>query len=225
MTEHRWDKRVENDAEFEASDDDEMARNNGATRISDNKRPFTDFGKGDMEIDSGDVSPAPGTNGTAVEEPVVEETHDINDDTIEDISAQEQHEKEQSEKESEKPEETPKEPEKSNIDGDGDVGMEDSAPAEDTTTIKKEEVEPEAAPEAAPTEKPVDNESATKDPTPEVAAKDPTPESKPAEDTSEKPTENFEEKPKDEQPADAMDVDTEKDKPEETNEKSKSPEH
>lgn len=225
MTEHRWDKRVENDAEFEASDDDEMARNNGATRISDNKRPFTDFGKGDMEIDSGDVSPAPGTNGTAVEEPVVEETHDINDDTIEDISAQEQHEKEQSEKESEKPEETPKEPEKSNIDGDGDVGMEDSAPAEDTTTIKKEEVEPEAASEAAPTEKPVDNQPATKDPTPEVAAKDPTPESKPADDASEKPTENFEEKPKDEQPADAMDVDTEKDKPEETNEKSKSPEH
>ncbi|KAF7553794.1 hypothetical protein G7Z17_g3391 [Cylindrodendrum hubeiense] len=225
MTEHRWDKRIENDAEFEASDDDEMARAHGATRISDNKRAFADFGKGDMEVDSGDASPVPGTNGTTAEEPAVEETHDINDDTIEDISAQEQHEKEQSEKESEKPEETLKEPETGNVDGDGDVGMEDSAPAEDTTTIKKEELEPEAAPEATPAEKPTEDEPAAKDPTPEAAAKEPTPESKPTEETLEKPTEASEEKPKDEQPADAMDVDSEKDKPEETKEKSKSPEH
>ncbi|KAH7155642.1 hypothetical protein B0J13DRAFT_546038 [Dactylonectria estremocensis] len=225
MTEHRWDKRVVNDAEFEASDDDEMARNNGATRINDNKRAFADFGKEDMEVDSGNVSPTPGANGTAADEQIAEEAHDVNDDTIEDISAHEQHEKEQPEKESEKPEEANKESEKSNVDGDGDIGMEDSTAVEDTTTIKTEEVESEAAPEAIPAEKPAEDEPAAKAPTPEAAAQEPTPESKPVEEVEEKPAEAPEEKPKDEQPADAMDVDTEKDKAEETKEKSKSPEH
>ncbi|KPM36470.1 Histone deacetylase RPD3 [Neonectria ditissima] len=241
MTEHRWDKHVVNDAEFEASDDDEMARNHGATRRTDNKRPFADFRKEDMEVDSNDVSPVPDTNGAAAEEPVGEETHDINDDTIEDISAQEQHEKEQSEKEqsekeqsekahsekesekeAEKTDDAPLEAEKNKVDDDGDIGMEDSAPAEAAPTIKTEEVEPETAPEATPAETPAHEKSVSKDATPE-AVKEPASESKPAESASEH-TEVSKEKPKDEQPADAMDVDTEKDKGEETKAKSKSPE-
>ncbi|UZP33134.1 hypothetical protein NXS19_000950 [Fusarium pseudograminearum] len=55
MTEHRWDKHVEHDNEFEASDDDEMARVNGATRQNGNKRSFTDYRKGEMDVDNPDA--------------------------------------------------------------------------------------------------------------------------------------------------------------------------
>jgi histone deacetylase 1/2 len=227
MTEHQWDKHIEHGAEFEPSDDDDdMARKHGATRPKDKKRTFTDFRKGEMEVDSGNGSPAPDTNDASAEGPTPEETHDINDDTIEDISAQEPTEKEQPEdKEVEKTVETPKETEKTGVDVDGDVGMTDSAPAEETTTIKKEDVEPEAAPEKAPTETPAEEEPAVKETTPQVAAKEPTPESKSPKDAPEKPTEVLEEKAKEAEPVDAMDVDTEKDKPEEAKKKSKSPEH
>ncbi|PTD13507.1 Histone deacetylase RPD3 [Fusarium culmorum] len=218
MTEHRWDKHVEHDNEFEASDDDEMARVNGATRQNGNKRSFTDYRKGEMDVDNPDaplLKPP-----MAAEEHTGEDGYDVNDDTIDDISAPDQPEKDQPEKATETPTENAKEPELSKVDGDGDVGMEDSAVEE--TTIKKEDVEPEA-PEAptepsAPTEK-----SAQDEPTVEAAATDaattePIPEPTPAE----KPAESTE-KAQSEQPADAMDVDTEKDKPEQPKEKSKSP--
>ncbi|KAI5467483.1 hypothetical protein BGZ63DRAFT_345514 [Mariannaea sp. PMI_226] len=225
MTQRRWEKRVEHEAEFDPSDDDEMARNNGATRPKEKKRTFTDFRKSEMEVDSGDTSPAPATNGTSAEEPT-EDVHDINDDTIEDISAQESVEKEQQQpevKEAAKPEESPKEAEKPKVDGDGDVGMADSTTADDTTTIKEEEVEPEAAPEKPPAEKPAEVEApAVKEASPEAPAKEPTPESKVSKDDAEKPSETTEEKPKESEP-DAMEVDVEKDKPEETKEKTKSP--
>ncbi|KAI8719530.1 Histone deacetylase [Fusarium sp. LHS14.1] len=224
MTEHRWDKQVEHEGEFEPSeDDDEIARAHGATRQNGNKRTFTDYRKGEMEVDSGNVTPK-ASNGASVEEPAGDETHDINDDTIEDMSAHEQPEKDQPEKEAEKPEETAKEPEKAGVDNDGDVGMTDSAPAEDTTTIKKEDVEPETAAEpAAPAEKPTQEESTTKD-APEAAKE--TSESKPTEKVAEKPAEAAEQKDKAEPAGDAMDVDNEKEKskePEAPKEKSKSP--
>ncbi|EEU48845.1 uncharacterized protein NECHADRAFT_31703 [Fusarium vanettenii 77-13-4] len=225
MTEHRWDKQVEHEGEFEPSeDDDEIARAHGATRQNSNKRTFTDYRKGEMEVDSGNVTPkAP--NGASVEEPAGDETHDINDDTIEDMSAHEQPEKDQPEKEAEKPEETAKETEKTSVDNDGDVGMTDSAPAEDTTTIKKEDVEPETTAEpAAPAEKPTQEESTTKE-APE-ATKETTSEPKPTEEAAEKPAEATEQKDKAEPAGDAMDVDNEKEKPKEPEapkEKSKSP--
>lgn len=225
MTEHRWDKQVEHEGEFEPSeDDDEIARAHGATRQNGNKRTFTDYRKGEMEVDSGNVTPkAP--NGASVEEPAGDETHDINDDTIEDMSAHEQPEKDQPEKEAEKPEETAKETEKTSVDNDGDVGMTDSAPAEDTTTIKKEDVEPETTAEpAAPAEKPTQEESTTKE-APE-ATKETTSEPKPTEEAAEKPAEATEQKDKAEPAGDAMDVDNEKEKPKEPEapkEKSKSP--
>ncbi|KAL2675379.1 histone deacetylase [[Neocosmospora] mangrovei] len=224
MTEHRWDKQVEHEGEFEPSeDDDEIARAHGATRQNGNKRTFTDYRKGEMEVDSGNVTPkAP--NGASAEEPAGDETHDINDDTIEDMSAHEQPEKDQPEKEAEKPEETAKEPEKTSVDNDGDVGMTDSAPAEDTTTIKKEDVEPETAAEpAAPAEKPTQEESTTKE-APEATKE--TSEPKPTEEVAEKPAEAAEQKDKAEPAGDAMDVDNEKEKskePEAPKEKSKSP--
>ncbi|KAH7273483.1 histone deacetylase [Fusarium solani] len=225
MTEHRWDKRVEHEGEFEPSeDDDEMARAHGATRQNGNKRTFTDYRKGEMEVDSGNATPkAP--NGASAEEPAGDDAHDVNDDTIEDMSAHEQPEKDQPEKEAEKPEETAKETEKTSVDNDGDVGMTDSAPAEETTTIKKEDVEPEATAEpAAPAEKPTQEESTTKE-VPE-ATKETTSEPKPTEEATEKPAEATEQKDKAEPAGDAMDVDNEKEKPKEPEapkEKSKSP--
>ncbi|KAF5023123.1 hypothetical protein F66182_4818 [Fusarium sp. NRRL 66182] len=225
MTEHRWDKHVENDAEFEASDDDEMARAHGATRRNDNKRSFTDYRKGEMDVDDGDAPPTKATNGAraddAVEEPAGEDAHDINDDTIDDISAHDQPEKDQPEKEAEKPDEPAKEPEVANVDGDGDVGMEDTTNA-DETTIKKEEVEPEAPAEpSVPAETPAQEEASVQE-APETTAKEASSEPKPVEETAEK-TAAEPETAKSEQPDDAMDVDTEKDKPEPPREKTKSP--
>ncbi|KAF9776701.1 histone deacetylase [Fusarium sp. DS 682] len=224
MTEHRWDKHVEHDNEFEASDDDEMAQAHGATRQNGNKRTFTDYRKGEMEIDNADAPPAKVTNGASADEPtkeqVAEDAHDVNDDTIDDISPPGQAEKEAPTKESEKLEETAKEPEVSKVDGDGDIGMEDSTAPEETT-IKKEEIEPEVSTEpSAPTEKAKDEPTAQE--TADAATKESTSEPKPTEETSEKPTAAPEEA-QSEQPDDAMDVDTEKDKPAPPAEKSKSP--
>ncbi|RKL00567.1 Histone deacetylase RPD3 [Fusarium oxysporum] len=225
MTEHRWDKHVEHDNEFEASDDDEMAQAHGSTRQNGNKRTFTDYRKGEMEIDNADAPPAKVTNGASADEPAEEQAgedaHDVNDDTIDDISAPAPGEKEAPPKESEKPDEAAKEPEASKVDGDGDVGMEDSAAPEETT-IKKEEVEPEAPAEpSAPTEKASKDEPAAQEAT-DSATKEPTTEPKTIEETSDKPA-AAPEKAQSEQPDDAMDVDTEKDKPELPIEKSKSP--
>ncbi|KAM0441082.1 hypothetical protein ACHAPT_000387 [Fusarium lateritium] len=226
MTEHRWDKRVEHEGEFEPpSDDDEMARAHGATRQNGNKRTFTDYRKGEMEVDSGNATPK-ATNGASAEEPAGDDAHDINDDTIEDISAHEQPEKDQPEKEVEKPEKVTKDTEKTNVDDDGDVGMTDTAPAEETTTIKKEDVEPEATAEpAVAAEKPAQEESTTKE-APEATAKEATSEPKPTGEETEKPTEAPEQKDKTEPAGDAMGVDNEKEKPKEAEapkEKSKSP--
>ncbi|CAG7561342.1 unnamed protein product [Fusarium equiseti] len=224
MTEHRWDKHVEHDNEFEASDDDEMARANGATRQNGNKRSFNDYRKGEMDVDTADAPPAKAPNGASNDGPAEEHTgedgHDVNDDTIDDISAPDQPEKDQPEKTTEKPTENADETKSTNVDGDGDVGMEDSTATE--TPIKKEDVEPEAPAEPpAPTEKPTQDEPAV-EAVSETANKETASEPTPAEMVEEKPAEETKEA-QSEQPADAMDVDTEKDKPEQPKEKSKSP--
>ncbi|KAJ4016445.1 histone deacetylase [Fusarium irregulare] len=224
MTEHRWDKHVEHDNEFEASDDDEMARANGATRQNGNKRSFNDYRKGEMDVDTADAPPAKAPNGASndgpSEEHTGEEGHDVNDDTIDDISAPDQPEKDQAEKTTENPAENEKETKSTNVDGDGDVGMEDSTVTE--TPIKKEDVEPEAPTEPpAPTEKPAQDEPAV-EVVSETANKETASEPTPAEKVEDKPAEGTKEA-QSEQPADAMDVDTEKDKPEQPKEKSKSP--
>jgi histone deacetylase 1/2 len=103
MSERQWDKHVENGAEFDASDDEDMAAENGKTRSKGNKRTFTDFRTGEPEEKSERPSPVPAaaaaatatatatataaTNGDASEAPAAEDAHDINDDTIEDFAA------------------------------------------------------------------------------------------------------------------------------------------
>jgi histone deacetylase 1/2 len=222
MTEHRWDKHIEDGAEFEASDDEDMSRANGATRQNGNKRAFNDHRKGSMDVDSGNASPAVGpngTNGAAHDETPADEAPDANDDTIEDITVAEEAEKDAAKAttESNQPEKDDK------VDGDGDVGMADSAPPEETPkVIKTEEGEPEAVPEPTSEAKPVDNKPAADDAVPAPEAEDKT-ESKSDEATAaEKPAESTEDKAKDQpkvdEAADAMEVDNDKEKPAEEKE-------
>ncbi|KAM3560833.1 hypothetical protein MY1884_002702 [Beauveria asiatica] len=208
MTEHRWDKRIENGAEFEPSDDDELARANGATRQSSNKRTFTDFSKGGEEEAIGNFEEA--INGKSADAHA-EDNHDTNDDTIEEIVATEQ--------DKERVEETTEETaDKETTDGDGDVGMTDSVPVEEEAKIKEEEPETQNAPAPAAAA------AATRDA--EKSADDPASqdnETRPLKD-QEKPTgeesksEKVEIKDKDEQPADAMDIDGDKEKEADTKE-------
>lgn len=223
MTEHRWDKHVEDDAEFEASDDEDMSRANGATRLGSNKRTLADYRKADMDVDSGNASPANGTNGTngAHVEPTVEDAPDANDDTIEDITVADEASKDTAQEARE-----PSQPEKddSKVDGDGDVGMTDSAAAEEpTATIKTEEVEPETVPESTSDDKPTD-EAAVAEAPPAPTVEEAVPEPKAADETatSEKAAEGADEpekaQPKTEEAADAMEVDNDKEKPAEEKE-------
>ncbi|KAG5991463.1 histone deacetylase [Claviceps pusilla] len=144
MTEHRWDKHVENGAEFEPSDDDEMASANGATRSSNNNRALTDFHNAEATENGGSKSPKTkqSDNNSGPDEG---EGHDVNDDTIEDVNVvQEPAAPVLPEEDKEKPE-----PQKQTVDADGDVGMTDSAIAVEEAAIKEEETEPEPAPEPA----------------------------------------------------------------------------
>ncbi|KYK57456.1 histone deacetylase RpdA/Rpd3 [Drechmeria coniospora] len=225
MTEHRWDKNVENGAEFEPSDDDEMAAANGATRPTANKRTFTDFHKeADTDIDSGEVTPKIRKSEESTKEQE-DDSHDINDDTIEDVAATDEAEKEaeketekevekevekEAEKEPAKAEEA-KEAENPKVDDDGDVGMTDSAPAEEAT-IKEEEIEPEPTPEAKA-------EPATKETTEEEPAKVEKPAEVESAETAEatRPEESepqqsieTEAKANDPPPTDAMEIDEDK---------------
>jgi histone deacetylase 1/2 len=220
MTEHRWDKHVEHSAEFEASDDDEMARANGATRQSSTKRTFTDY-KADGEDESGRTSPHTRTNEAEADTATAEDVHDANDDTIEDVTATEQS------KEVPGKDETSKEAEPEKVDGDGDAEMADPAPAEEDveTPIKKEDGEPEAAPEsdtAVPAAAAIEATDETVKPSEaeeapaktEATEEDP----KPAEEATEEKTEPSETKDKEAPAADAMEVDGDKDKEAETKE-------
>ncbi|KAM3506883.1 hypothetical protein MY11210_007370 [Beauveria gryllotalpidicola] len=212
MTEHRWDKRIENGAEFEPSDDDELARANGATRQSSNKRTFTDFSKGGEEEATGDSDEA--INGKSAEANA-EDNHDTNDDTIEEIVATEQ--------DKERVEETIEETtDKQTTDGDGDVGMTDSAPVEEEAKIKEEEPEMQNAPTpAAAVAATGDAEKSADDPaSQDNEARAPKDQEKAIGEESK--SEKVEIKDKEEQPADAMDVDGDKEKEADTKEVSAS---
>lgn len=204
VSERQFDKHVTNNAEFEPSDDDDLARANGVAGQNGNKREFNDYQDNGAE-EATEKRPRT-TNGS--EAGGDEAAHDPNDDTIEDVGA--------AEKEVEPKKDGDTEPAKEGADNDGDVGMADTdtAPAEDTTTIKMEDGEPDsAAPEASSTsdkeaeDKPAEEAAAaaTTD-APDDASKET--EDKPAEAPAE-----AEEKSKESDGPEAMDVDTEKDEP------------
>ncbi|KJZ77013.1 hypothetical protein HIM_03334 [Hirsutella minnesotensis 3608] len=205
MTEHRWDKRVENGAEYDVSDDEDMSRANGATRRKSTKRSFTDFRKGENGGDSHHaLSREPKSNDKAKEQ-VELESHDVNDDTIEDLSATQDNEKESAK------DEEPQQPSKQQVDEDGDVGMAESGPVEEAP-IKKEEIEPEAASEPKVANKPTaeeriepDHAKASEDASTATEAKDTEAGEQKAEETSSA-------KVTDDQPTEAMEVDEDQDK-------------
>jgi histone deacetylase 1/2 len=208
MTEHRWDKRIEHDAELEPSDDEDMSKANGATRRSGNKRAFTDHKKSEMDVDSTNASPKNGNEAEASADTAVD-AHDPNDDTIDDPTVAEP------DKETE-PAEKDKESEKAKVDGDGDVGMDEPEAVEDATKIKQEETEPEAAPAPVSEDKPANAASA------EPASTEDKPTEKDAgaeKPQAAQPEEKDAEAAKADDAGDAMDVDAEKDKPEAKEEK------
>ena len=164
MTEHRWDKNIENGAEFDVSDDDEMAAANGATRQNGNKRSFNDFRNEDTaeETDS-KASPKRSADDGKDADAADVTAHDVNDDTIEDVAATEEHEAAASK------EADSGDAKKQRVDADGDVGMDDSTPAlekvikmedgENDTAVQEAAKEPEKATEdaAAKEEEPKDD--------------------------------------------------------------------
>ena len=165
VSQRQWEKRVERQDEFEESDDEDIARANGVYKTNGRMRLETNYGvasKEDdtMDVDSGVATPA---------EPAAVAAPADNDDTmIDEAQADTTEVAEQTEPLVEQPaaqtskDEHP-EVEKSKVDDDGDVNMDDAAPAtsEERPTeapIKKEEAE---APES---------ELAKKSPVPAVAA-------------------------------------------------------
>lgn len=136
MTEHRWDKHIQNDAELDPSDDEEMATTNGATRKGSAKRTFTDFSESKKTRNS-DASALAATNGAKSSKESGRDLADIdlNDDTIEDITVAGAIEKEQDTGERKQHVgSTSKE-------DDDDVGMADTTVVEETSAIKEEEGE------------------------------------------------------------------------------------
>ncbi|KAK0391914.1 hypothetical protein NLU13_1412 [Sarocladium strictum] len=204
MTQHRWDKRIEHDAEIDPSDDEDMSKANGATRRSGNKRTFTDYKKGEMEVDSTNASPKNGNHDDAPAEAAAD-AHDPNDDTIDDPTVGDAEKEVES---GDKGNVTAKD----KVDGDGDVGMEEPAAAEDAPKIKQEEPEPDSAP--APAD---DKKTAEAAPVDTVTTEDKSAEkSGDAEKTVDnKPQEKESEATKEDNAGDAMDVDAEKDKSDE----------
>lgn len=200
ITPRLWDKSIENPAEYEPSDDENLAARNGVTgQNGSTNRIFDDHG--DKEADK----PSDPANGATKEDEdtAVVDAPDPNDDTIEDIQAQEP-----AESTSAPADDATKEASKA-ADTDGDVDMADSGNADDTP-IKKEDAEAEAAP--ATSEKGDEAKAA------EEASSD-----KPAEATTveEKSTEpsNADEPVKEAETSDAMDVDTDKKPDEKTDDK------
>lgn len=223
MSERQWDAHVENGAEFEPSDDDDLSRANGATRPVGNKRSFNDYRKGDTDIESGNASPAVGANGTSGsthEDAAADEAPDANDDTIEDITVTEEAEKSAA-KETTEAEQPAKDD--ALVDKDGDVGMADSAAPEETVAvIKQEEGESETIPESTSADKPTEGKPA--DDAPMATPTETQSDSKPVQEATadklatETSVEPVQDQPKPDESADAMEVDDDKPKPAESKE-------
>ncbi|KKA30586.1 hypothetical protein TD95_001092 [Thielaviopsis punctulata] len=170
MTQREWEKKVANEAEFEPdSDDEEMAHSIGGRRPNGSKRPFNDFRNDDMDVDSGNATPANGVDTEKpTKKPLTEPINAGNEDVDMDSGAPEGTTKDKETKES-TPVEELSEKEKTleevtqkvketeevkasealAVDADGDVGMTDN---EAVPVIKKEEedAEPTVATEPAP---------------------------------------------------------------------------
>lgn len=152
ITQHRLDKRIQNDAEFEPSDDEEMGGSNGPPRGKGSKRTLTDHRKGESDGE-GNKSSATGGHGDKTKVTSGDEARDAHDDTMEDIEAVEQEDKKVAEGQEVAEEgKATKEVEGGKLDRDGDVGMTESARAEDGPSIKQEDVDADDTPPSAKAE-------------------------------------------------------------------------
>ncbi|KAL1898021.1 histone deacetylase [Ceratocystis pirilliformis] len=134
MTQREWEKKVANEAELEPdSEDEEMAHSIGGPRPTAPKRTFNDYRNDEMEVDSGNATPANGLDGDKSPKKASLETTEISNEDVdmdrevpEEPSTNEKGSKvssptkepagkEESPKESRKQEERLPEPEKSHI--------------------------------------------------------------------------------------------------------------
>ncbi|KAH6669724.1 histone deacetylase RPD3 [Plectosphaerella plurivora] len=139
MTERRWEQTVQNEAEYEDSDDEDQEAAHGKTKPRAAKKgQFSDRKKEEQaEAESDTVTPA---NGKDAEAPNAE-PHEDADVTLDKPTEEEEEEETAVEKDAPAP-----------TDKDGDVDMDNAdaeAEAPNAPAIKKEPVEPESAPEPA----------------------------------------------------------------------------
>ncbi|KAI1827825.1 hypothetical protein F4861DRAFT_491360 [Xylaria intraflava] len=60
MTQRQWEQRIERDDEYEASDNEDLEKENGVHRNRNSRRTFQDYRNSDVEGDSGVATPANG---------------------------------------------------------------------------------------------------------------------------------------------------------------------
>ncbi|XXH06027.1 hypothetical protein Hte_012472 [Hypoxylon texense] len=84
MTQRQWEQRIEPDNEYEESDHDDLDRANGVHRNGSARPLFNDYRNSDVEVDSGAVTPANGTDSVIISkeaDDIVME--DVEDKTLE----------------------------------------------------------------------------------------------------------------------------------------------
>ncbi|ROT39616.1 hypothetical protein SODALDRAFT_339099 [Sodiomyces alkalinus F11] len=114
MTQHRWDQRIRNEAEFEDSDDEDMDAANGMTKPrAAKKRTFTDYRKTEAEVEAEAKRNKTPVNGGAATEETTAEAEEDPDVTIDKpVDGDEFTEKPAAEAEVQAETETEKQPEK-----------------------------------------------------------------------------------------------------------------
>ncbi|GAP85302.1 putative histone deacetylase 1 2 [Rosellinia necatrix] len=85
VTQRQWERRIERDDEYEASDNEEMEKANGIHRNGTSRRIFQDYRNSDVEGDSGVATPANGQNETVIksketDEVVMKDAEDVVED-------------------------------------------------------------------------------------------------------------------------------------------------
>ncbi|KAK3393302.1 hypothetical protein B0H63DRAFT_443554 [Podospora didyma] len=141
MTQRQWEKRVERQDEFEESDDDEMAKDNGVSRSAHRRLQITDF-RNPNAVDDADIMQVDSAMGTPVmkanDAPAVDNDDTMLDETEELLVDGEEEAPEAATEVAAVSEAT----ETTTVDNDGDVNMDDVAePNPPETTIKEEDVE------------------------------------------------------------------------------------
>ncbi|KAI0975243.1 hypothetical protein F4678DRAFT_419717 [Xylaria arbuscula] len=73
LTQRQWERRIERDDEYEASDNEEMEKANGIHRNGTSRRAFQNYRNSDAEGDSGVATPADGMSETVIKSKEIDE--------------------------------------------------------------------------------------------------------------------------------------------------------